>query len=84
VSPDLARSLLDLIISQLEHLEARAGRRAVRVSVSVSPQIDLERVRSLLTEALSHGRTEPPDLELLVADGRPRLLTVDFEMKESD
>ncbi len=83
----LARSVpnvLDIVIDQLEALEARAGRRAVRVSVAIPPSLDPTQTRDVLTEHLSQGRRAPPDIAILPSmspRSRPRLVTVDFEME---
>lgn len=77
--------VLDLVVDQLEALEARAGRRAVHVSVAIPPSLDPARTRERLLEHLGRGRIAPPDIAIMQsmsARSRARLITVDFELEE--
>ncbi|MEZ4319937.1 MAG: hypothetical protein R3F61_20670 [Myxococcota bacterium] len=82
MTPELARSLLDLVADPLQRLEARAGRRAVRISVAIPAHLDPAVVRETLEAMFAKRRSSPLDIEVTQEEGRPRLLTVDFELQE--
>lgn len=81
--PDRSRSIADLhhLVTELRLLEARAGRPAVRVSVGLPRTADLARAREALRRQL---RGAAVDVDLVpIAEGRPRLLTVDFSLHQA-
>jgi len=77
-------SLLTHLVEQLHALERRSRRRAVWVSVAVPAcmkRLDVERA---LEQYLRREDGTAPEVELVPStDGRPRLLTVDYEMREA-
>ncbi len=77
-----APALLDLVVEQIVRMERRKGRRAARVSVAIPICLKQEGVRESLMERLRSPDGALPVIELVPStDGRPRLLTVDFDLE---
>tara|TARA_B100001123_G_C14948895_1_gene882841 strand:- start:492 stop:749 length:258 start_codon:yes stop_codon:yes gene_type:complete len=77
-------SMLTHIVAQLRALERRSHRRAVWVSIAVPVCLNTETVLQRLRDALRGADGIEPEVDLVPStDGRPRLLTVDFDLKEA-
>lgn len=79
------KSAVSMLVEQIVRLERRSGRRAVGVTVAMPLILDHETARRALEHQLDDGRKKVPDLEIIpVKYGGPRVLTVDFELDETD
>jgi hypothetical protein len=84
VYPLTAPALLDLLVDQLIRMQKRKGRRAARVSFAIPMCLNQEGVRESLMELLRSPYGLSPVIELVPStDGRPRLLTVDFDLESA-
>ncbi len=77
-----APALLDLVVEQIVRMQRRKGRHAARVSVAIPVCLNQEGVRESLMALLRSPHGALPVIELVPStDGRPRLLTVDFDLE---
>jgi hypothetical protein len=84
VYPPAAPALLELVVEQLVRMQQRTGRRVARVSVAIPVCSNQIGVRQALMDRLRSPLGHVPDIDLVLStDGRPRLLTVDFDLEDA-